>query len=342
MKRKAITVAVSAIAVIAVCTGMIFYVRSGSQQQESGTETETSVITTTAEAIKAVTETALETAATEPETTLRSIEEATEVPMSQAKIPPKPTEPETEVSETEAGDETTAAEEGTTASEIRTSSGTLPKDMTITDLYYQGYDVYGLKKYLFNNDKDCTQSKFGYNRFYDSAASLIDFHIDTCRLYINDYEDKNWMIQMWKGTYITGDIGTVGCEIGLYNRPKGKSGGLANHYNCAKESDWLNMEMTFLWDDEYNGNYKAQFTRTYGKYWWPTGFVDGQLRNVKDTSCLRVLGRITFKDELMAELFEKALTDTGFSKVSTFNPTVKDTFKRFVCDVIFCWQDARD
>ena len=227
-------------------------------------------------------------------------------------------------------------------STARTSSGDLPKDMSIKGLYKLGYDSIGTKKYIYNNDKNAAQSKFGYNRFYDSAAGLLDFHIDTCRLPFKNYKGKDWMIQLWKGTYITGEIGTVGCEIGLYNRAAGKWGGSFDHYACAKEPDWLNMEMTLLWDDEYNGNYKSQFTRNYGIYWWPTGFVDGQLRDIKDTSCLRVLGRITFTDEDMAKLFEAALANVGFKKVGTFDPTKPDTYRRYVCDVIFCWQDARD
>ncbi len=224
---------------------------------------------------------------------------------------------------------------------VITSSGDLPKDMTLAGLYKQGYDTFGRKKYIYNNDKDCAQSAFGYNRFYDKAAGLLDFHIDTCRMKINDYDGRDWMIQFWKGTYITGDIGTVGCEIGLYNRKHGKSGGLVDHYACAEEPDWLPMEMTLLWDENYDGNFKAQFTRNYTYYWWPTGFVDGQLRNVKDTTCLRVLGRITFKDNVMADKFAESLANVGFSEVSTFNLR-KDTFKQYLCDVIFCWQDARD
>lgn len=222
-----------------------------------------------------------------------------------------------------------------------TSSGKLPKDMTISSLYWSGYDVWGTKKYIFNDDKTAAQSKFGYNRFYDKAAGLLDFHIDECRIKFNNYEGKDWMIELWKGTYITGDIGTVGCEIGLYNRKHGKTGGVVDHYQCAT-GDMLPMEMTFLWDEGYNNNFKAQFTRSYQNYWWPTGFVDGQLRNKKDTSCLRVLGRITFKDSDMAQLFADSLNNLGFTEVSTFNPNYKDTFKHYKCDVIFVWQDVRD
>lgn len=281
------------------------------------------------------------------DTTQRTTEPVTEVTAEESTTEAVTEEESTKKSGRTTKEKTTKASKTTTTaatpkSTARTSSGDLPKDMSIKGLYLLGYDSIGTKKYIYNDDKNAAQAKFGYNRFYDSAAGLLDFHIDTCRLAFKNYNGKDWMIQLWKGTYITGDIGTVGCEIGLYNRTAGKWGGTFDHYDCAKEADWLNMEMTLLWDDEYNGNYKAQFTRNYGTYWWPTGFVDGQLRNIKDTSCLRVLGRITFTDEDMAKLFEASLADVGFKKAGTFDPTVPDTYRRYVCDVIFCWQDVRD
>lgn len=217
----------------------------------------------------------------------------------------------------------------------------LPPDMSFYGLRKQGYDIIGKKDYIYNNDKDpdCMQKNFGYNKLYDAGASLIDFSIDTVRLEFA-YGGKEWMIQLWKGQYISGKVGTVGGEIGVYTRPKGTISAIG-HYSCAEEEDWLNMEMTVMWDEFGNGEYLPQLTRNYTEYWWATGFVDGQLANRNDSSPLRILGRITFKDEEMAVKFEEALVKKGFTRVSTFTPDVIDTYKRYGNDVIFLWQDVR-
>jgi hypothetical protein len=204
-----------------------------------------------------------------------------------------------------------------------------------------GYKVIGPKNFIYNDDTapDCAQRKFGYNVLYDAGAKMIDFSIETSRIKFN-YDNKQYMIQMWKGQYISGDIGTVGGEVGIYTRPMGTTSAIG-HYNCAAESDWLNMELTVLWDEFDNGEYLPQLTRRYSKHWWETGYVDGQLKNKKDSSPLRLLHRITFKDETQASLFEKGLVSNGFKEVSEFNPTVKDTCKRFGNHVIYVWQDVR-
>ncbi len=221
------------------------------------------------------------------------------------------------------------------------TSGNLPKDMSLAGLYGMGYDVYGFKEYIFNDDTDpeCIQADFGYNRLYDWGAQFIDFSIDTVRMPF-EYGGKEYMIQAWKGQYISGELGTVGGEVGLYTRPKGTISAIG-HYDCAPREEWLNMEMTVLWDEQGNGNYLPQFTRVYEPHWWPTGFVFGNLANKKDTDPLRVLCRITFKDEEMAQAFAASLSKEGFRSVSDFDPNVIDTYKIHGKDVIFIWQDAR-
>ncbi|MBR4766161.1 MAG: DUF4474 domain-containing protein, partial [Clostridia bacterium] len=315
-------------------------------QSQTVTEAEESTTgtQTLTETIKAVESTVTTAATTKAPSVFERAKKALTGDGDETTKPETSTAAETETqSSTQTQKETTAQPtETTTKKDVQTSSGVLAPDMTINGLRKEGYAVFSTGQYIYNDDKNAKQAKFGYNRFYDKAASLIDFHIDTCRIAFKNYAGKDWMVQLWKGTYISDEeIGTVGCEIGLYNRKAGTYGGLYDHYDCATEPDWLYMEMSMLWDDDYDGVYTPQFTRTYDKYWWPTGFVDGQLRNKNDTSSIRILGRITFKDSEMAELFDAALSRVGFKKVTTFNPDFKDTYKRQICDVIFCWQDAR-
>ncbi len=222
-----------------------------------------------------------------------------------------------------------------------TPSKNLPKDMTFAGLYSQGYDVIGMKPYIYNDDKDpnCFQRKFGYNPTYDASASLIDFTIETTRLDF-DYDGKEYRIQLWKGQYISGDIGTVGGEIGVYTRKPG-TGLLLDHYNCADEEDWLKMEMTVFWNEFDDGVYRPQFTCNYNDFWWATGFVDGQLKDRFDSNDLKLMGRITFESEEQAQAFAGALDNNGFTKVSTFNPNQTDVYKIYSKDVIFMWQYIR-
>ena len=225
---------------------------------------------------------------------------------------------------------------------VATASNTkdLPKDMSFAGLYGLGYDVIGLKEYIYNDDMadDCTQRKYGYNSFYDNAASLIDFTIDTVKLKFN-YDGKTYRIQLWKGQYISGSIGTVGGEVGIYTK-KGENS-KADHFDCAGSGDELYQEMTILWDDDGDGVYTSQLTRNYSLHWWQTGYVDGQLKNKRDSSPLRLLSHMTFKDEEQAEGFASALSAQGFTLVDTFDPTVKDTYKISGKDVIYIWQDVR-
>ncbi len=223
-----------------------------------------------------------------------------------------------------------------------TASKNLPKDMSFSGLYGSGYDIIGLKPYIFNDDKDpeCMQKNFGYSPTYDALAGVIDFSIETTRIDFK-YEGKPYRIQLWKGQYISGDIGTVGGEIGVYTRTPGKLYLDPQFYDCAAEEDWLKMEMTVLWDEAGDGNYLPQFTRNYDDFWWATGFVDGQLADLNDSNPLRLLGRITFESEEQAQLFAEGLGKKGFRSVSTFDPNVPDTYKLYGKDVIFLWQYIR-
>lgn len=228
-------------------------------------------------------------------------------------------------------------EKGKTKS-VAVANTNLPDDMSLAGLSRKGYNVVGLKEYIYNNDMDpnCTQRKLGYSKFYDWGAKLIDFSIDTKRMKFN-YDGKDYMIQIWKGQYISGEIGTVGGEVGIYTRLEGKSAA-NSRYDCAGTDDELYMELTIFWDEAGDGNYIPQLTRNYDRHWWETGYVDGQLKNIKDSTPLRLLSHITFKDEEQAMGFENALLENGFAKAETFDPSVPNSFRRDGKDVIYIWQ----
>ena len=185
--------------------------------------------------------------------------------------------------------------------------------------------------YFYTDDKNCWQRNFGFNEGYDSMAPLGMMNYDTVRVKFV-YDNQEWLIQMWKGQY---GYAFVGGEIGLYNRKLGASG---THYNCAKQDDWLDMEMAFVWDRSHNGNYQTIFTRDYGKYWWCTGFVPG-LETGAPRDQFRLVAHITFESEEMANAFCENFEKQGFRRVEKLNNGEIDTFVQVGADVAFVWQD---
>ena len=193
--------------------------------------------------------------------------------------------------------------------------------------------------YYYTDDKDCWQMNAGYNEVYDNMAPMTAMFIDQVRLRFN-YGGKDWMIQLWKGQY--GWL-LVGTEIGLYTQDEGVNTGNVNdinHYNCADKEDWLYMSMDCYWAEGNNGHYKKVFSRPYAKYWWPTGFVKGQLTKYTwPRTELKMKGRITFKDAQMANLFVEELRKSGFVRASgtASNQLVDDSYYQSGADVWFLW-----
>ncbi len=194
------------------------------------------------------------------------------------------------------------------------------------------YDPDG--NYYYTDDKDCWQSNLGFTQVYDNLAVISMMYYDTVRTTF-EYEDKEWMIQIWKGQY---GYAFVGGEVGVYTRKIGNSG---IPFKCADKEDWLKMEMAFLWDEMHDGNYQTIFNRDYDDYWWCTGFVVGfeTAASMKDRSQFRLVHHITFKTEEMANLFCEAFEANGFRRVSKLNKNEVDTFVQVGKDVGFVWQN---
>ncbi|MBO5858422.1 MAG: DUF4474 domain-containing protein [Clostridia bacterium] len=188
--------------------------------------------------------------------------------------------------------------------------------------------------YFYTDDKECWQRNFGFNEGYDSMAPLGMMNYDTVRVKFT-YDNKEWLVQMWKGQY---GYAFVGGEVGVYTRKVGAGG---THYNCAKQEDWLNMEMAFVWDKGRTGNYQTVFVRDYTQYWWCTGFVPG-LETGAPRDQFRLITHITFKSTEMAELFCQAFEKQGFTRVAKLNNNEIDTFVQVGADVAFVWQDIAD
>ncbi len=217
------------------------------------------------------------------------------------------------------------------------TGGNLFKDLLVKQqiLSYQ-YSYHD--DYYYTNDKDAWQYNFGFGKIYDLAAPYILLEYDYIRVFFT-YEDKDWMLQMWKGQY--GMI-FYGGEIGIYNRPHSEKG--VNDwtmYNCPAEEDWLDMEMT-LYHCEKNGTWKREFTREYGKYWWCTGFKNGHLRKEEPANELRMVGRITFKDEEMQKIVSDGFKECGLKEVESKDSIGLDQYYAEGKDVYFTWQNISE
>ena len=192
--------------------------------------------------------------------------------------------------------------------------------------------------YFYTDDKDCWQAGMSYNEVYDQAAGFSVMFVDKLRIRF-DYDDKAYLIQLWKGQY--GWV-FVGGEIGVYTTNEFKTAEInqaeINHYQCADKSDWLNMSMDMLWDSDNNGTYEKLFSRPYTKYWWCTGFKFGALdRFSSPITELIMKARITFKTATQASLFTKEMRNLGFLGASSAGGLMNDSIYQNGSDVYFRW-----
>ncbi len=175
-----------------------------------------------------------------------------------------------------------------------------PADVTDED-----YEGSGLLGFAWDRDQKCFfssrnswQRNFGFCDVYDVVAPLTVMYYDTVRVKFR-YDDRDWMVQMWKGQYGI----FLGCEIGIYYKDIDKN---IEFYECVDDEDLLYMDSTLYRHDE------KLFSRKYDKYWWITGFKLGALENIKDRSELIMDSTLTFHTKEMMDAFLVAFEEKGF------------------------------
>ena len=232
----------------------------------------------------------------------------------------------------------TTTKKATTTAEAKPKSGINVKKLIGDDANqsFLGYR-YSSDGYYYCDDKDNWQKDTGYNEVYDKWAPYAAMYIDQVRIRFQ-YENKNWMIQLWKGQY--GYL-LIGAEIGVYtcglNEYTGGTGDF-NHFNVAEKQDWLYMQLDCYYCQGGNGQYKKIFTRPYDKYWWATGFVKGQLtKYTAPRTELKTKNRITFKSPDQANLFVQGLKLGGFRRAAGADQLVDDSYFMSGSDVWVLW-----
>lgn len=209
----------------------------------------------------------------------------------------------------------------------------LLKDQQVLSYQYSYVD-----DYYYTNDKEAWQYNFGFGKIYDFVSPYILLEYDYIRIFFT-YDNKDWMLQMWKGQY---GMVFYGGEIGIYNRNHTDDGmNEWTFFECPPEEDWLGMEMT-LWHEELDGSWTREFTREYDKYWWCTGFKNGHVRQEEPCDELRLEGRITFKDAEMTRLVVEGLKECGFGVAASRDGLGLDQIYNEGNDVYFIWQNISE
>lgn len=185
-------------------------------------------------------------------------------------------------------------------------------DKTVQILNACGFE-YDDKQGIYYSSTNPWQKGFGFNVVYDMAAPLSGMYYSTERIYFQ-YDNKDWMIQLWKGQYGA----TAGAEIGIYNKTD-----KIMQYDCVSEEEFL--EMSFVL---YNQGEKM-FERGPEKHWWLTGF---KIFNVGVPILLDMDITIKFPTKSMTDAFE-----AGLKKASRDNLLDPMTYTRGAKSVSIHW-----
>ena len=155
-----------------------------------------------------------------------------------------------------------------------------------------GYSL-DLSSCTIYTEKNAWQRSVGFCLAYDLLAYSTPYFMNytTERIKFN-YGGKDWMIQLWKGTYFI----TNGCEVGVYNRDEALFG---SAYACADDEDCLDIQSTLYHGDD------LILSRPTENTWWQTGFAVSARTWTPES--FTFVGTITMKDADMLAAFTAAL-----------------------------------
>lgn len=156
---------------------------------------------------------------------------------------------------------------------------------------------YDKEQRIFYSESESWQRNFGFTPIYDAAAAFTGMYYDTMRIKFN-YENRDWMFQIWKGRYGI----TTGAEMGIYNKDPSND---SSFYACAEDEDRVTMSFAL-----YKGD-KLFMTRGPEPHWWLTGFKLFEMVSPKD---LTLHATFFMEDAGMADALEASLEDLGFKK----------------------------
>lgn len=162
----------------------------------------------------------------------------------------------------------------------------------------------------FSSSADPWQRDFGFCRQYDQLAFLIGDVYNTIRVPFT-YDGKDWMIQIWKGTY---SYNMLGAEIGIYNKPADRQ---ALYYDCAADPDRMEMALTVYLDGEELVSAPMELK------WWQTKFT---YHILVDPDSLALSATIKFPSKGMMQAFAESLSEADSSVTYTVQGTTLSFF----------------
>lgn len=191
-----------------------------------------------------------------------------------------------------------------------------------------GY-AYDEEQDIFFSIKDAWQRDYGYCSLYDNAAPMMNLIYDCEPIYF-EYDDKRWLIELWKGQYGI----TTGCELGVYTADMPDLPIISDFpkytfYKAASDKDCLPMSIALRKkdgasiDSDFGRKRGKALFRRNGTHWWLTGFVLGEFTQPKD---LEMDVKITLKDRDMRDTFVGKLDERGFTDIEVNGNTVGFTF----------------
>lgn len=173
---------------------------------------------------------------------------------------------------------------------------------------------------IFYSRMNGWQRRYGYCRAYDEAAAHFSM-IFQCEPFYFYYDNKEWLLEFWKGQYGM----TTGGEVGLYFREKTpfSEDSKTRHtalFQAAEEKDFPLVSMRLLKKEQ-------ELFRRSSRHWWLTGFVLGEFSKPKQ---LRMETRLCFKNPAMAQAAAKAIRLAGYERaqVTLFHNCVYFRFEK--------------
>ena len=204
-------------------------------------------------------------------------------------------------------------------------------------LTYRFTPTYG--GFYYNDDKISWQKYVGFCKTYDYCAPMVAMEYDYLRAFF-PYDGKEFMLEFWKGRYGA----FIGCEVGIYHRNNILGMKRDNAmFTCAKEKYWPVMDMGFYRQQQEGDapeDYKLEFKREVAEYWWCTGFIPGEVRELRPADELRVETTITFNDIEMANGAAAGLAEAGLTEVMPTDNLPIDSFYQEGESITFSWQNV--
>lgn len=182
-----------------------------------------------------------------------------------------------------------------------------------------GY-CYDSRQDIFSTTLHAWQRNFGYTESYNHYAPHFNMVFDNKPIYF-DYQDKTWLIELWKGQY---GINT-GCEIGVYYSDSFVPPMLRDitMFHCVKDKDMLPMSLNLCRND-------MNLAKLKKPHWWLTAFVMGVY---SEPASLSMNVSITFPNSEMLGAFVNALEAQGYANDTLYICNLTVTFVYDSCSV---------